>query len=129
LSREYVLQKYNVLTETTFGYTLVTNKKTKSIRNNLSYYSYSYIKPNLFCGYFEKNYRRNSYSIATKVKALFDFLYFKKRLLKDVNPMTVEELRLDLDDFSNEDFIEFEKYLFLAKSPKLNSIYTLLKEE
>ncbi|MCP4755606.1 MAG: hypothetical protein GY866_32485 [Proteobacteria bacterium] len=127
LSREYVLQKHNVLTETTFGYTLVTTKKTKHVQNDLSYYSYSFIKPDLFCGYFEKKYRQHSIFMATKAKALFDFLYFKKRLLKDVNRQTVAELRLDLDDFADDDFTEFEKYLSLARSPKMNRIYTLLK--
>jgi hypothetical protein len=127
LSREYVLQKYGVLTEMTYGYTLVTNKKTKYIRNDLSYYSYSFIKKELFCGFYEKKYHRNIYFKATKAKALFDFLYFKKRALRDVNKQTVNELRLDLEDFTKEDFFEFEKYLDLAQSSKMKRIYKLLR--
>ena len=67
--------------------------------------------------------------IATKAKALFDFIYFKKRFLKEVNTKTVEGLRLNLDGFTDDDYIEFEKYLEIVRSPKMERIYRLSKED
>ncbi len=127
LSREYVLQKYNVLTEATYGYSLVTNRKTKKIENDLSFYSYAYIKNDLFCGFYEKRYHQNVYFTATKAKALFDFIYFRKRLLKEVTPRTVEDLRIDLDGFDEDDFFEFESYLDIVKSPKMQKVYDIMR--
>ncbi len=129
LTKEYILQKFNVPAEFTYGYTLVTTRKTNFVQNKLSYYSYSFIKKDLFCGYIKKKYKQNIFFIATKAKALFDFIYFKKRFLKEVNTKTIEGLRLDLDSFTDDDFIEFEKYLEIAGSPKMERIYRLLKED
>lgn len=127
LSREYVMQQYNMLTEITYGYTSVTTNKTKTVSNKLGTYYYSFIKKELFTGYEKKQIGENYYFVATKAKALFDYLYFKKRSLRSINKSAITELRLDLEELTPEDILEFEKYLKLAGSTKMNRIYKIIR--
>lgn len=128
LSREYIMQQYGMLTDVSYGYTAVTNKKTQNIINKFGNYYYSFIREKLFCGYEQREYKNNSYFVATKAKALFDFLYFKKRLFSSVNKNVAEELRLNLEDMTPSDYLEFEKYLEIAESVKMARLYKALRK-
>lgn len=128
LSREYVMQKYNMLTEATYGYTSITSKGTETIINRLGNYYYSYIKDPLFTGYRRQEYNGQYYYIASPAKALFDCLYFKKRLMVNINENIISELRFNLDELANKDYEEFEGYLSIAKSIKMNRIYKAIRK-
>jgi hypothetical protein len=129
VSKETVLSKYGILTESVYGISSVTSKTRRIFSAEIAIFDYSKIKDCLFTG-FEVNYfNKNPYYIATKSKALFDFLYFYKRKLKFINLKTIDELRLNLENINGSDWLEFEKYLELAKSVKLNKIYKIIKKE
>ena len=123
LSLDYVLRKYEVLTEATYGFTSVTLKTGDTFTNSLGTFSYRKLKKELFIGYFSSYFADNEYFIATKAKALFDWFYYKMPLLPgDLDKIDlVEEFRLNLDSFTKEDWQEFESYANLAKSSKLKN--------
>ena len=95
LSLEYVLSEYNILTEFTCNFTLITKNKTKRFKNELGVFSYHHLKDELFGGF--NAIKKDNFYIykATKVKALFDFLYLRKNIL--INKKTIGELRLNLE--------------------------------
>lgn len=124
LSLEYVLSRYNILTEFSQHFTLVTKNKTAKYVNELGLFVYHHVKDDLFCGF--KTIREENFIIyeASKAKALFDFLYLRKNML--VNRQTIDELRLNLENLSSRDFAELEKYVKLENSKKLREIFNYL---
>jgi predicted transcriptional regulator of viral defense system len=123
LSTSYVLSKYDVLTEATFGITAVTLKRERSYENKLGSFVYKNITPKLFTGYETKYFKGKEYLVAKKTKALFDYLYFNSHIIntnRDTN--IVEDLRLKLDGFTKEDFNELERFADISESPKMKLI-------
>ena len=125
LSLDYVLHEHNLLTEIPRNITSVGLRKTDHFSNNLGNFIYHKIKENLFMGF--KVVTKGEFSIlkATKAKALFDFLYFRKRLL--VNHKTVAALRLNLEEFTKSDFKELSGYIIKEGSIKMQEIVNWLK--
>jgi predicted transcriptional regulator of viral defense system len=125
LSLDYVLHEHNMLTEIPRNITSVGLRKTDQFSNDLGNFIYHKIKEELFVGF--KVVKKGNFSIlkATKAKALFDFLYFRKRLL--VDKRAVEELRLNLDEFTDSDFKELEGYIKTEGSPRMKEIINWLK--
>jgi len=117
LSLEYVLSEYGVLSESVYGYSLVSIKKTNKIVNDLFSYKCHSLKEELFCGY--KIIKKGDFFIkkANLAKALFDFLYLRKNILSDKK--SVLALRLRLSILNKKDKIEFRKYLKIEKSKKM----------
>ncbi len=124
LSLEYVLYKYNILTEIPVNYTSITENKTKSFNNSLGVFLYHKIKKELFCGYSIKKEGDYSIAEASKSKALFDFLYLRKNSLIDMS--AIKELRLNLEDFSSKDILEFKNYIDIEDSKKMKQIFNWL---
>jgi len=120
LSLEYVLYKHNILTEIPINYTSVTEDKTARFNNPLGVFLYHKIKKELFCGYFMKEEAGYSIAEATKSKALFDFLYLRKFSL--ISLKTIDELRLNLGEFSLNEIKEFRRYVKLEKSKRMIQI-------
>lgn len=125
LSLEYVLHEHNMLTEIPRNITSVGLRKTEHFSNDLGNFIYHKIKEELFVGF--KVLRKGDFSIlkATKAKALFDFLYFRKRLV--VDRKAADALRLNLDEFSKSDFKELEGYFAKEGSLKMKEIINWLK--
>ena len=125
LSLDYVLHEHNLLTEIPRNITSVGLRKTDNFSNDLGNFIYHKIKEELFCGI--KVLRKGDFSIlkATKAKALFDFLYFRKRLLMDRK--AVEALRLNLEEFTKSDFKELEGYVAKEGSARMKEIINWLK--
>lgn len=128
LSGEYVLQKYGMLTESVFGITSVTLKKTGKYQNTFGTYIYSNIKEKLFVGF--EIISKDGYEIkeATKAKALFDFLYFRLWRRPEVTKEYLKSLRLNLGEMQASDFAEFGSYVKLANMKKLNNLIVVLKD-
>lgn len=124
LSLDYILYKHNLLTEMPVNFTSMTLKKTTKFSNKFGNFFYHKIKENLFFGF--EIIKEGDFTIlkATKAKALFDFLYLRKNSL--VNKKTVEELRLNLDNFDKFDLKEFKKYSKLERSKKMKEIFNWL---
>ncbi len=125
LSLDYVLHEHNMLTEIPRSMTSVGLRKTDSFSNELGTFIYHKIKEKLFTGF--NVVKKGNFSIlkATKAKALFDFLYFRKRLL--IDKLAMEELRLNLDEFTKDDFKELETYVEKEGSPRMKEIFNWLK--
>ncbi|MBI4993141.1 MAG: hypothetical protein HZC26_03350 [Candidatus Magasanikbacteria bacterium] len=125
LSLDYILYKHNLLTEVPVNFTLVSTRKTKSFANVLGRFFYHKIKKGLFRG-FTAARKDGDFMIleATKAKALFDFLYFRKNLLS--NKESAEELRLNLVGFTAKDKTELMSYVKMEKSKKMKTIINYL---
>lgn len=125
LSLDYILYKHNMLTEVPVNFTLVSSRKTKTLANVLGRFYYHKIKKELFCG-FSAVRKDGDFMIleATKAKALFDFLYFKKDFFSGKE--SVEELRLNLENFTGRDKAELAAYAKIEKSKKIKKIINLL---
>jgi predicted transcriptional regulator of viral defense system len=123
LSGEYVLQKDNILTEAIYSITSVTIKSTRNYENFLATFRYYNIKKELFLGFQEINFGKNKILIATRAKALFDFIYLKKNNFQEFSQKEIEEIRLNLDEIKKEDLKEFKKYIDLSKDKKMLNFY------
>lgn len=125
LSLDYVLHEHNMLTEISRNITSMALRKTEHFSNDLGNFIYHTIREELFLGF--RVIKKGSFSIlkATKAKALFDFLYLRKRLL--VDKRAVDELRLNLDEFTKDDFKEMERYVEMERSSRMKEIIHWLK--
>ena len=126
LSSEYVLSKYNLLTEATYPLTSITLKTGRSYQNSLGTYQYSNIKESLYFGFQEVSFYQNIYFVATKAKALFDFLYLKRNL-GNLNAEILDSLRINWENFSFGDFSLFKKYVSKSMSKKMEKISKILE--
>lgn len=122
LSLEYVLQKEGLIPEAVYAYTSVTSKATRIFTNNVGTFLYRHLKPSLFTGYyyirFIENYR---IKIASKAKALFDFLYLRPlgRSQSSISRALFEDLRINWDIVGEDDVLEFREYVISSKSQKM----------
>lgn len=128
LSGEYVLQKYGILSESVFGFTCVTRKKTREYNNKLGNYIYLNIRDNLFCGYNIINKSGFEIKEATKVKALFDYLYYKLRNVAQVNQEIIDSFRLNLEGFTKQDIKGLQYFIDLADLSKFVNLNKYLME-
>lgn len=121
LSAEYVLSKYGILSESVFGYSLISANKTYRIINDFGVFTYHFIKKELFIGYLA--IKKGEFLIfeASLAKALFDFLYLRKNSIG--NFAAFQELRLNLQELKKKEIKEFKKYIILEGSKKMAKIY------
>ena len=129
LSTEYVLAKYQILSEPVQTITAVTTKKTRLIRNDLGVFQYYSISEKLFTGYETKQEGGLVYAEATKSKALFDFLYFRFLKEFDVSIEAIDNLRLNLENVSLSEFKKAEAYLKFTNSKRMREVFNLIKNK
>jgi len=127
LSLEYVLAKYQILSEPVRSITSVTPKTTREIINVVGAFRYYSITERLFIGYKVKYFSGAPVLEAGKSKALFDYLYL--RFLKNelVSVKSVEDLRLNWENISRREFFKAYSYLKLTKSRRIKQIFDLIK--
>jgi len=125
LSLDYVLHEHNMLTEIPVNITSMGLRKTENFSNVLGSFIYHKVKEELFLGF--KVVKKGNFSIlkATKAKALFDYLYLRKRLLPDKRAM--RELRLNLDEFTKKDLKELMGYVEKEGSTRMKEVVHWLK--
>lgn len=130
LSLEYILQRNALLTEITYPVTAVTLKQTRVFENKLGTFTYRNIKNDLYQGFLFSEYMGIPIAQATVAKALFDFLYFHpwkgNQRLAGYN--LVEDLRLNLEDFSENDQVEFSTFVEISNSKKMEQILKNLRK-
>lgn len=124
LSLDYMLYENNILTEAPVNFTLISKNKTAKFSNDLGNFIYHHIKKELFCGFEIKREHNFIISKATKAKALFDFLYFRKNII--LGKDSFRELRLNLSEFSLQDKRELKKYINREGSNKMKEIFNLV---
>jgi len=120
------LTKENIIPETVYSYTSVSLKTTRNFTNKLGNFTYKKIKEKLFTGYYQKDYFENCrIKIATRAKALFDFLYFKtEKTLRELG-----DFRINWQNITSNDLDEFSMYIDMSQSAKMKKAYTLIKKE
>ncbi|MDO9399720.1 MAG: hypothetical protein Q7T79_03505 [bacterium] len=126
LSAEYVLSEHSVLTENIQAFTLISKNRTRKFVNSLGAFNYKHIKEDLFSGF--KIIKKNDFFInkATIAKALFDFLYLRKNIITDKSAFLA--LRLNVENFKNQDLKEFKKYIEIEGSEKMKNILSWLQK-
>lgn len=126
LSLEYVLSEYNIITELPKNFTSVSLVKKTRFLNNSGGFFYHKIKKDLFLGF--ETMKKDDFIIlkATKAKALFDFIYFRKNIL--TSKESISELRINKENISKKDWREIEKYIDLEGSKKIREIFNNLKK-
>lgn len=128
ISMEYVLSKYQLMSEPVNAITSITIKTTREIINPLGAFRYYSISQNLFNGYKIKYFLNSPIWEANKSKAMFDFLYVRFLRNKPVNKQSIEELRLNWENFSKQDFLKAVSYVPLSKSKRIKSVFDIIKQ-
>ena len=129
VSLEYVLQQAGILTEATYPVTAVTTRNTRTIENSVGTFTYRHMKRSLYTGFSQREYYGVILDRGSVAKALFDFLYLRPlpRSLRAEDLDLAEDLRLNLDEFSPEDIIEFKRHVEIGDSEKMNFIMDNLR--
>lgn len=125
VSLETILNRYDMLSEISPITTCITNKVGRVYNNKLGGFRYRNIKEELFCG-FETRLFANKYTyyVASKSKALFDFLYYRAKLLPQnlEDFKIVEEFRMNLEGMSKKDWKEFNEYVKISKDKAMYNV-------
>ena len=129
VSLEFVLQRYGILSEITYPVTAVTRKQTRVIENKLGTFSFRNIKDVLYIGFDFKEYLGIPFSQASLPKALFDYLYLQPlpRGMFSATFNLAEDLRLNIEDMSEQDQIQFVEFVEISKSIKMQKILKNLR--
>lgn len=130
VSLEYVLQREGILTEITYPVTAVSMKNTWVIENDLGTFAYRHIKPEMYLGYQMGEFHGVPFAIASRAKALFDYLYLRPAplALSYSGYNLADDLRLNLEEFLPRDRDEFAGYVNRSRQRKLERILVNLKE-
>jgi len=120
ISLEYALAKYGIIPEGVYAVTSVTTKTPRIYKSKLGNFIYKNIKSDLFNGFEAIDFEGKRVKIASRAKALFDFLYFRKT-------GRFEDLRINWDQFDEKDKKEFKGVVFESGSYKINQILKVLK--
>lgn len=127
LSLEYVLAKYQILSEPARSITSVTPKTTREMFSTLGAFRYYSIAEKLFVGYNVKYFFKAPVLEAGKSKALFDYLYLRFLKNEPVSAKSIEDLRLNWENVSRKEFLKACSYLKLTKSRRMRQLFDLIK--
>ena len=129
ISGEYVMSKYNLLTEAVYGISSVTTRKTKTFDNKLGRFNYYSLSPRLFFGFEIMKFYSASIMVAKKPKAVLDYLYL--RFLKNalISEKSIEELRINWENLNKKEFEELEKYARIVKNKRTLEVISLIKKK
>ncbi|MBN2258332.1 MAG: hypothetical protein JW704_10995 [Anaerolineaceae bacterium] len=130
LSLEYILQNHAILTDMTYPVTAVTLKQTRVFENKLGTFTYRNIKPGLYTGFTISDYLGIPIARASLSKALFDTLYFRplRGSGQSLRIDLTEALRLNLEDFPEEERAAFGEFVEMSKSRKMDRILRILRK-
>ncbi|MFQ5493448.1 MAG: hypothetical protein ACE5DX_04785 [Candidatus Dojkabacteria bacterium] len=126
LSLEYILASYQILSESVFSITAITTKSTRDYTNKLGRFTYRSIQEDLFTGFEIVKKGKFDVAIASKAKALFDYLYLKFYRSVRISKKDIEELRLNLDSFDTKEVEEFGQYCEISNIQKYKKLPQLL---
>ncbi len=142
LSLEYVLQKHHLLfpDQNQSKITCISTKTNRKFINFAGTFSYSRIKKSFYFGFEKIPYKtaknetlkKHFYYVATKAKALFDYLYLKPDLryrnLRKLKHQIFIESGILWANFSEEDFKEFDKFVWKSNCKKMMAVLRVLSE-
>ncbi len=125
VSMEYILSKYQLLTESSVSITSVTPKSGRNYANNLGAFNYYSISEKLFTGYKIKKFKDAPVYIASKEKALFDFLYFQF-LQKEPSKKSIENLRINWENITKQEIEKSRRFCKLTKNKNIKKLFEIL---
>lgn len=128
LSLEYVLAKYQIMSEPVRSLTSISLKGSRDFNNELGTWRYYQIPKVLFTGFYFKSFKNQDVAIATKAKALFDFLYLRFRRGPVPKLENVEKLRLNLENLNKADKKEFYSYFNLISGKRWYTLKEIMKK-
>ena len=128
ISLEYVLAKYQLLTEAVNTITSISTKTTREYKNNLGNFRYYTVSQKLFCGYELRLINELSVYTATKAKALFDFLYLRFLKNASIGEKEIQELRINWENVNKKDYSELMIYAGLSRSQNAKEVIKLIKK-
>lgn len=123
ISGPYILSLNNITVESAFVMTLITTKKTSTIKNDFWTFIYQNINDNLFWWYERVEDFWFIYYRALPEKALLDWLRLKKDIFYSIDYF--RELRLNLDLL---DFNRLGKFVKKFNKKKITKCFNYLKE-
>ena len=129
ISGEYIMSKYNLLTEAVYGISSMTTKKTKSFNNKLGRFNYYSLSKRLFFGYESVKFYSANIMVAKKPKAIFDYLYLRFYKNALISEKAIEELRINWENLNKKEFTELEKYVKIAENKRLKEVVKLIKNK
>ena len=128
LSFEYVMQKYGLLTESVYGLTSASINKTRTFINTLGRFVYYSLSPQLFTGFQITNSPPAPVFMASKPKAVFDFLYLRFLRSVPVNITTVKELRINWENLTRLEYSQIKLYAETCGSQKVRQAIKIIYE-
>ncbi|MDD3292714.1 MAG: hypothetical protein PHI45_02915 [Candidatus Pacebacteria bacterium] len=117
ISLESALSYYGAIPEIVYSVTCITTKANRKFSNVFGNFIYRNIRPNLFWGYNVLETENSKYLLASKEKALLDFLYLNR-----VDDNGFEELRINGDFLKSIDKEKIKAYLKEYNSKKLEKL-------
>lgn len=121
ISLEVALSYYHVMPETVYTITSVTIKHSKEVKAFNQIYRYHRVSSKLYFGYQAVHIANRNVIIATKEKALLDYLYFVARGQKKYNE------RFDLRSIDKEKLQKYSKvFLRNIKNRHIRKRFVLL---
>ena len=128
ISADYILAKYQILSEPVSAITSITTNTTKEVSNNLCSFRYYSVCPALFRGYEIKYFYNSPVLTATKSKALFDYLYIRFLKSTVLNNDSIKNLRINWENITKNEFAKTYSYLLLIKSKRIKKVLDLIKK-
>lgn len=125
ISLEYALSYYGMIPEAVRTYTSVSTRKTANFENSFGIFSYQKIKNSIYFGYEIIKINKQNILVASKEKALLDFLYLNLANLKEDKEIFYSYRLQNLEDLNLQ---ILEEYATKYKSQKLLRILDLLPE-
>jgi predicted transcriptional regulator of viral defense system len=117
ISLETALNHHGLIPESVHQIQSVTSLKTNSFENQKGSFRYYSIKPSLYFGYQLINENGKCFRMASREKALLDFLYLRS----DINDReSIESVRWNPDVIEQLDQEVIRNYLLLFKSATLS---------
>jgi len=129
ISGEYVMSKYNLLTEAVYGVSSVTTRKTKMFDNKLGRFDYYSLSPRLFFGFEITKFYSADIMVAKKPKAVLDYLYLRFFKNSIISETSVEELRINWENLNKKEFEDLEKYARIIKNKRTQEVIGLIKKK
>lgn len=128
VSLEYVMAKYQLLSEPARAITSITVKNSREFYNKLGVWRYYSLPKKLFIGYKIKYFQGSPVAEATKAKSVFDFLYLRFRRGIKANCQNIDDLRLNWENLSKEDLKELVSYFNLIGQARWESLIKIIRE-
>lgn len=125
VSLEYVLSKFQILTDTQVAITSVTTKSGRRFADKIGTFGYYSISEKLFTGYEIKKFKNAYINIASKEKALFDYLYFYF-LQKEPNKNNIENLRINWENITKKELEKSRKFCKLTNNKNIKKVFEII---